>query len=479
MTLPAQVRAARGQSPARAVAIALALGGLCFGQMPTAAAQSERRSAATEHLELEYPADLAPWIESNLEALDRRYRMLAGALDTEFESRPLVRIWPADAPAVGIDPASRPLEGGLLVPRLQRRQRLDLLTRPAGTAIASPSAELSSLELDLILLLSTQLAAEASDGLCPASLALGAARYLQPPDETQARMVAEVKRGMDEPPSWAELMEPGAEYQSPERFQAWSLSLAHHLIHRKGLAAFVDLLRAFSTAAGWRDAMQLTYHTDPSQLEAEWIAALPGYVDGAWRRHLFYGTDLAEAEAYLAAGDFRGAALLARAVAASWDPAVQAQAQEALALAGRAEAAQRARAELDLGQSLLDDGHYSAAAAAGQKAADTLAEAGDALGSAQAAELTARAERGQSAVERLRRARALGPWRALEAGLLARGAAADLQLLGHRLRAAEADAWARHRLAPVAWSGALCCATALAWMLRWWLQGRGAEVPAA
>lgn len=433
-------------------------------------AQAERRAAATEHLALEYPADLAPWIESHLEPLDRRYRMLAGALDTELDIRPLIRIWPADQAGAGIDPSSHPLDGGLLVPRLQLRHRLDLLARSAPPDSSSPDL-LTPLELDLILLLGVQLTAQASDGLCPASLSLGTARYLQPPGELQARLVTVVKTGLGRAPSLEELMEPGAEYQDPEVFQAWSLSLVHHLVQREGLGGLTDLLRAFPRAAGWRDALQTTYRDEPARLEADWHASLPAYVDGGWREHLFYGTDLAAAERSLREGDFRSAALLAKAAAASWDPRVLDQAEDALALGARAEAAQLARSELALGLSLLEDGHYAAAVAAGRKAADTLDAAEDNLGANLALELADRAERGERAMERWRQARGLGPWKALQAGLLARKAAADFQLLGHRLRAADADAWARGRLTPVAWLGTLCCAVSTAWLVRWWLKG--------
>ncbi len=438
-----------------------------LAQSLPAPAPEGRRLASTEHLDISYPARWAPWIEDRLEALDRRYRILARAVDAELPVRPQVRLWPGDADEAGIDPASRRVEG-LLLPRLEPRQRLDLRL---DVADLPDEAAFRALEADLSLLLAAQLIAEAGQAAVPAAFALGFARYLQPIGEDQTRLVAALKAGGGAPPAWAELLEPGAEYRDPLQFQAWSLSVVHGLLHEEGLAAFGDLLRAFRQASGWRDALQETYNRDPATLEAQWRARLPAYVDGAWREHLFYGTDLDLARERLAQADFRGAATLARAVAQAWDTGAEAQTQEALALAERAEAANVARSDLTLGVGLLHDGHYAAAAAAAAAALDPLRAVGDEAGADLAGEVLDRAGRGQAAIERWTRARTMEPWRSLQAGLAARQAARDLYRLGHGLRAREVDAWARERLAPVAVLGAVLAVLGLLALLRWLWNG--------
>jgi len=403
---------------------------------------------ATEPVRCQAQPELREALSRCSEATERAYRIYAAALDSALPPGTVIRLWSDTDDRPGIDPTSQRIDG-LLVPRLQRRQVLDL--RLSGSA----DRNLLSIDDDLRLLLAAQLLAAASGGRLPPGLQIGAARYLQQPGETTALLVARLRESLGDPPSWTRLNRPGAEYEEPQLHQAWSLSMVHFLLQRRGFGAFNQFLARLAHADGWRAALSDSFGEDSTQLELAWRAGLPGYVNGGWREHLLYAADLRRAEDRLASGDFRGAAAEVRGSLGFLESQSPARAEEARNLLLRAEAATRARGDLQLGLSLLDSGSHSLALAAAQAAIGPLQAVDDQAGVAQAREIARRAAMGLAARTALERARELPRWRSVQAVFLAQRSAGQLALLGDEVGARDAARWAHQRALPVGILGSL------------------------
>jgi len=408
-------------------------------------------SVATAHFTIEAAPELAEALDTCAQMVEPVYLALSAALDSSLPPGVVIRLWTQEDDRPGIDPTSQKVDG-VIVPRLQVRRVLDLRI-PADE---SGPAWAAALDEGLRLLLASQLLAAASDGRMPSGLQLGAARYLQEPGETATILVARLREASPaSAPSWSELNRPGAEYEDPLLHQAWSLSMVHFLLQRRGFGSFNRLTAALRRADGWRSALSETYGEDGTQLEAAWRTGLTAYANGGWQEHLLYRIDLSRVEQHLKAGDFRGAASQVRGALAFLDTRSTQDAAAARALLELAEEALRARGDLDLGRSLLNSGDYRQALAAAEAAAPPLQSVGDQAGADQARDMAERARLGMAAAAGIARARSLPSWQSVRAVLLARHAARQLARLGDEVGAQNLERWSHARAFPAGVLGAI------------------------
>lgn len=349
---------------------------------------------------------------------------------------------------------------------------LDLAAARAG--LAPGTASQVGLDRALRHALTALIAGRMSDDRLPDGFAAGLARFMEgPPAEAEsarAAGVARLREARDRHTlhAWADLNAPGASYLDPPLAGPQNLSIVHFLVATRGFAPLAAFLRGMAGAPGWRHALEQAYGLPPLALEAEWLAWLPTYLDGGWRRHPLYDLDLGPAETLIARGDYAGAAAQLRGMGALQGPA--GPAEDALRrLLERADAGRAAREALSGAAASLSDGAYPQALAAAEAAQAVLEDLGDAEGAALAGALAERARIGIEAGAALRRAERLPTWRSFQARPAALAAAEGFARIGNDLAAERARSRLKaldRRLAPAGWSLFALGVLVLGWNLR-------------
>jgi hypothetical protein len=405
------------------------------------------------------------------------YSALVGAFGAELAEPLTLRIHPTRASFMRSNPLVVETDGLLAGTRRGRREIEVVAPQADGPQAGSLD---NALRREIARLLVT----EVSDDRLPDALLDGASRFMERPGEANAGEVARLRDSFsrDGLYRWSEIAAPGSAYLDPRVAQPESKSIVHYLVDTYGFPAFLSFLTASSEAATWRIALESAYGVAPDRLESAWLQWLPAYLDGGWRRHPLYATDLGAVETLIAAGDFQGAQdrlAVAGPLLASEDPDAGTRARFLLEQANAGEDAveQLAAAVAD-----LEAGDYGAGASNASSAERALAALGQDEAAAAAAEVARRAQIGLSASADFRRASQLPEWRATEARLLAAAAATGFSRLGNEAAADRATALVGRidrRLVPAAWVLLTMGALLLAWNLRRRLSGDDREARVA
>jgi hypothetical protein len=291
----------------------------------------------------------------------------------------------------------------------------------------------------------------------PDLFAEGLAGFVERPDAGQAPGVARLRGALDAGalPSWSDMAAPAASFLDPPVTHPAARSVVHFLVDRRGPGAFLGTLRAIRDGTPWRQAVEAAYGVAVQDLEADWIAWLPRYLDGGWHDHPFYPDDLARAKAEIAAGRYALAAEslhFAEGFGGVDDPELGA---DMAALGRTARAGAEAAEALEAGAAALSDGRY-------EEAADLAAQASSALGGeslpalyAAAADLADRGRLGSEAQADLTAAAGARAWELPVARYRALRAAGNMAALGNQAAAAGADALADgygRRMLPAGWA---------------------------
>lgn len=151
------------------------------------------------------------------------------------------------------------------------------------------------------------LASLSGDNL-PPGLALGINQYVEiPGDQTEAavdRLRAALPAGRGALLPWPELIEGTTIPIDRELASAQALSVAAYLSDRYGFEALLKVVKGLGEGHSYRSAMTAVYGQPVEQLEAEWWAFLPSYVDRGWQHNALYNYDLAPFENALDSGAY-------------------------------------------------------------------------------------------------------------------------------------------------------------------------------
>lgn len=391
-------------------------------------------SSAAEALKSRAPAALAA---------------LGAALGAELPTPFTLRLYATDDAFARDHPLGRLSNGYWAEEHRPRREAAVVVPRTPDGAV-----DLSALDVAVRYALAHQLLAHASEGRLPGAFQEGIARLFLPPTAATQSGVATLRaagaRGAIVP--WSDLAGPGSSYLQPEITYPEGLSIAVQLVEARGFRCLADLAVASASDAPFRDAFARACGVSFETAEAEWRRWLPRYVDGGWRDHPLFRTDLAPARQLLAVGENDRVAALLRAVLAVTPPG--AVADEARALLARAEGGADSNRLLATAAAALSAGDYGAAQAAAAAAKDRAADVGADGIAGGATELGARAAAGQRAALDEARASRLPRWRVFEARRAAAAAAAAYARLGNDPAAARSRALLDgldRRVVPIAW----------------------------
>jgi hypothetical protein len=259
------------------------------------------------------------------------------------------------------------------------------------------------------------IAADLSAGRLTTPWQEGIAQYAEHPStqldvkmELMRQIVAE-KRLL----SWRELNQPGVTYSDPRVGYPESLTIVAFLLQRNGIERFRAFVEAMKEASGYREALEQAYGASADNLEREWLAQLPAYVNGGYRSPTGAANgpgaaDLQEPERMIARGDFAGAVEKLRPMVESMRGSGDAAAlRRGESLLARAEAGAQALRMAATARDALVRGDYEAAQTAGLAGQKELEALGLRAQATVAADYARQAARGLAAQAQLDEASAL------------------------------------------------------------------------
>ncbi len=95
--------------------------------------------------------------------------------------------------------------------------------------------------------------------------------------------------------SWSDLDKREQVYGQPGISYPQTLSMVSFLIDTYGFGKFRDFLTMTGRTSGYRSALDRAYGVSPTDLEAEWLAWLPSYLEGGYRHNALNSYDLTHA----------------------------------------------------------------------------------------------------------------------------------------------------------------------------------------
>ncbi|MEI7768378.1 MAG: hypothetical protein WCI67_00235 [Chloroflexales bacterium] len=419
------------------------------------------------------------------EAEAERY---AGFIDTIYDEvsstfgyRPppplTLRLFPTGEDYYQVNPAARNLPGIVAHADFRRRELVVIVERTRQEAEAEVRNNVRH-ELTHII------AADLSENRLNTGLQEGVAQYMERPTPELDAKIAALRLAADQGRlmPWSALDDRDAIYAAPEVSYPQSLSVVAFLVDRDGFAALRGFLSISARSSGYRSALEQAYGASVTDLEAEWLTWLPGYLAGGYRRSALDSYDLTYARGLLEQGNYPVAAAELEQATAWIAKHADTQSAEVAAQAGQlraqAEAGVRATQVAEDARAALEGGDYGRAQQLIGQARLAFVDIGDLRQDAALDVYAQRARRGGVASDQLVRANDLArSLRYPQARDEADHAAEEFAALGDQVRLTNALALrgsldSRQRLA-----GAILIVAGLAGALLS-LIGRGLQRPA-
>ena len=272
----------------------------------------------------------------------------------------------------------------------------------------------------------------------------GLAQYVEQDAEQRAKLAQALRRGAEAGRllSFADLNRQRPFLARAVIAYPQSYAVAHFLAERYGFGHLIRLVSFVREEEELDAAVRRAFGRSVEELEGEWRASLPAYLDGGWARNHLDFWEMAEPRRLLAEGKYAEAREGLE------------RAERLFADVGRAEKLEQARAYLrqssagleatELGRggaAALERYDYEAAAGLLGRAEALWTVVGDEGRRQQVGTGLEQARQGSEALDRLRQARAsLDDWRIAEASAAALAAGTALAELGDAARVEEANA---------------------------------------
>ena len=250
----------------------------------------------------EYEGELQGFADQHGAALNQAYTQLEALYGHSLTLPINLRIYGDLAQFISLNTALVPPSASPYHTRVGTREIALIGPLPGGLLPSAAGLNMVRHELSGLFL------AGLSGDNVPPGLALGINQYVETPgDQTQAaaerlRDLLPSGRGAFLP--WPDLLEGTALQIDPDLASAQALSVAAFLVDRFGFEALLDVVAGLGEGHSYRSAMTGIYGQSLEQLEADWWAYLPGYVEGGWQHNAIYNYNLAPYEAALDSGAY-------------------------------------------------------------------------------------------------------------------------------------------------------------------------------
>ena len=426
------VVAMAGGSPVRPALAADPSAGLSSAAVRADEEWAERR---IEGLILRYKPGADDEVGWYAAAAEAAYRQVAEIFGVERRELTIV-LFPDEESYVAVNPLAARADGILGHARPSANE--------VGLALTRLREQSEALRRDTIRHELTHIVlGELSDQRLPIGFQEGIAQYLEQDPEARERVLRGLRRGIEEDHLLGlnDLNRTRAFMSRPWFSYPQSYAVVAFLADRYGMGKVVELVKATREGETLDEAVARAFGTPLAELEQEWKASLPAFLDGGYARNALDVWEMTEPRTSLAESRFSEAR-------AGFEQA--ARLFEGLGRSERLEQARDGARRATLGIEGLELSHTGAAALGSfeyARAADLLAKAesrwtglGDEPRRALAAAALEQARRGIEAQAGLQEARALlGDWQFQAATDRARGAGRAFAALGDEARTEEAN----------------------------------------
>jgi hypothetical protein len=329
--------------------------------------------------------------------VDEVYHDLSVVFETELATPINLRLFPTEESYYQVNPIARQLTG-VVAHALNTREEI---------AIAAPRTQQMT-EEQLVNNIRHELthffASLLSDGKLTAGFQEGVAQYLEKPGDQSGGEPALLRQALEQNRlmAWAELDEAQEVYTDPQVAYPQSLSLVSFLVERYTFPAFLEFLRVSAQETGYRGALEAAYGKSADELETEWLAYLPEYLDGRWKINAIYAYDLDRVTALVENGAYTDAESELTEIITLLETTDQTDTlAQAEALLAQTHQGQAARALADESRLALQASDYAGAIAKGNAAIEAYESLGYRNRIHEIQVYIHRAELGQEALRRL------------------------------------------------------------------------------
>ncbi len=417
--------------------LALLLIGSLAPVAPAAAQSGQWVELPTRYFTILYNPDESGRAEAEAYAgfVDQIYEEIAALFEHQVQTPLNLRLYPTFESYHEVNPLARDMPGIVAHADFRRRELAVVLPR---TEQQTPDEIQNNIRHELTHIF----AADLSNNQLNTGFHEGIAQYVELPTgeyDRKKELVAQAVQA-NQLISWSDLQDRDRIYNEPQIGYPQSLSIVTFLIDNYGFQAFRNFIVAVGQTAGYRAALQDVYRTAPSDLEAQWRAWLPSFVDGSYVDRPAAGYDLTYPLRLIEQGRYAEAETELEATVEFLRGTPQQEVlQEAEALLIRSRAGQQANQLAADARAALQVGDYDRALDLTQQARQAFAAIGDTRQEQVLEVYAARAARGQRANQRLAEAsKAVGAFDFLDARRAADEAAREYAKLGDNQRAQQA-----------------------------------------
>ncbi|MBX0327294.1 hypothetical protein K2Z83_06320 [Oscillochloris sp. ZM17-4] len=154
-------------------------------------------------------------------------------------------------------------------------------------------------------------AADLSENRLNTGFQEGVAQYLERPAPELESKIASLRQAADQGRllPWSAFDDRDAIYGAPEVGYPQSLSAVAFLVDRDGFVKLREFLTISARSSGYRSALERAYGISATDLEAEWLQWLPGYLAGGYTSSALDSYDLSYARGLLEQGNYPAAAV--------------------------------------------------------------------------------------------------------------------------------------------------------------------------
>jgi hypothetical protein len=427
--------ARRGPRLLLAWAIAL-LALCCFVPAASTHAQSPTwQERSTQYFDILYTPGNEAYAEAYAGFVDGIYEDISTTFDHRTETPLTIHLYPSFETYHEVNPTAKDMPG--VVAHADFRRRMLAVVLPQ-TQQQTPEEIQNNIRHELTHIV----AAELSNNRLNTGFQEGIAQYNELPSPELERKKNLLARSLENNGlmDWSSFDNRENIYGYPEQGYPQTLATVAFLIETYGFDKFRAFLINSGASSGYRSALEATYGIPASELESQWKAWLPTYIDGTSAQNAAAGYDLSYPRRLLDAGRYGEArAELEQTVEWLRSTPQEDLLAEAEKLLIRSRAGEKAEELATEARSALVAADYESASSLVAEARDAYAAIGDTRREQVLAVYAARIDRAQHANQQLAEAADLArTFRLPEARSSADAAAAEFASLGDTARVQEA-----------------------------------------
>ncbi len=409
-----------------------------FQPTPTYAQQEEWIERATAYFTILYTPGHEGTAQIYADFVDSVYEETSTLFSHRTGTPLTLRLYPTFESYYAVNPLARNMQGVVAHADFRRRELAVVLPQ---TESQNPDQVRNNIRHELTHIVASEL----SGNQLNTGFQEGIAQYIELPTTDTDRKMQLLARdhANNTLMSWSSFENRDAIYSNPEQGYPQSLAAVTFLIETYGFDQFRAFLVNSASSSGYRSALEQTYGASSSELEEQWRAWIPSYLDGSFVQNAAgAGLELSYSRRLFEAGNYaRATEELEQAVSVLRETQQQEKLTEAQQLLEASRTGQFAEQRATEAYIALQNADYAEARNLIEQARLQYVSIGDDRQEQVLATWAERTERGLIAQQQLAQANAAaGSFRLPEAQANADAAADEFQRLGDQARLNEAMA---------------------------------------